>query len=188
MYNKDFLCGYSWALCGYLMAPRGLAMTDKDRCLERVKECCAAGTLWLYIYIYIYFKMNSSTRGVFLIYRFFFNACFWRFTSSSRSKTVCSCLPFYLSSGDCFDKVVILFNSRIYVCEFSVRVKCPWQIFDPLFVSLFFFSLLFLFTKVCSVCLYVYMAAHIYACVYIFSFFFFLLFFCFCFLYYSSSP
>ena len=41
----------------------------------------------------------------------------------------CSCLPRgYLSeseySGDCFDKVVVHFNSRICVCECSVRVIC----------------------------------------------------------------
>ena len=30
-------------------------------------------------------------------------------------------------SGDCFDRVIVLFTSRICVCECPVRIHCPWQ-------------------------------------------------------------
>ena len=71
------------------------------------------------IYIYIYtLKWIGPHENLFLSYLFFFNTCFWRFTSSS-SKMVYSGVPFGLYSGDCFDKVVVLFNSRICVCECS---------------------------------------------------------------------
>ena len=38
------------------------------------------------------------------------------------AKMVCSCVLFDLYSGDCFDKVVVHFNSRFCACKFSVRV------------------------------------------------------------------
>ena len=44
---------------------------------------------------------------------------------SSGSDMVYFCVSFDLYSGNYFDKFVVLFNSRIYVCEFSVQVNCP---------------------------------------------------------------
>ena len=56
--------------------------------------------------------------------------------------------PLILYSGDCFDQFVILFNFRICVCEFSVQVNCPWQIFVSTgVISLFLFFLFFFFYK-----------------------------------------
>ena len=70
---------------------------------------------------------------------------------------VCSCVPFDLYCGDRFDKIVILFNSRICVCEFSVPVNCQQQIFvstgvDFLFPNFFYRSLFeeFVYLHGCS--------------------------------------
>ena len=58
-----------------------------------------------------YFRMNRRTRG------FVFNLFF--FTTDSESKMVGSCVPIGLKSGDCFDKVLVCFNSRI-----CLRIFC----------------------------------------------------------------
>ena len=43
--------------------------------------------------------------------------------SYAPSKKVCFCVPFDFYSDESFDKVVVLFNSWIYVCKFSVWVS-----------------------------------------------------------------
>ena len=66
-----------------------------------------------------------------------------------------------LYSGDYFDKVVVLFNSRIFVWEFSDRiyVLIVYDKFLSLQVLFFYFSLLsflfffFFFKRVYSLCL-----------------------------------
>ena len=35
--------------------------------------------------------------------------------------------PFIFYSGECFDRFVVLYNSRICVCEYPVGVSCPRQ-------------------------------------------------------------
>ena len=55
--------------------------------------------------------------------------------SSSGSKWFVLVFPSGLYSGDCFDKLVVLFISKICVCECPVLVNC--QLF---FLSFSFFS------------------------------------------------
>ena len=109
----------------------------------------------IYIYIYIYIllvkwekerntlKWIGPLEDLFLSYSFFFNSYFMRFTSSSWSKVVCSCVPYDLYDGNCFDKVVVLLSSRICVCESSVWINSPWQIFFSAGVVSLFLSFLF---------------------------------------------
>ena len=108
--------------------------------------------------------------NLFLSHLLLFPMCFWCFTLFSESKIVYSHVPFDLCV-DFFDKVVVLFNSRICVCEFSVWVNCPWQILVPAdSVSLFF---LFSFTRGYSVCLCVFMGVWVHVCLYTFVFLFY---------------
>ena len=72
---------------------------------------------------------------------------------------ICSNVPFGLYSGNCFDKVLVHFNSRICICECWFQVNCPWQIF-VLFI-LFFFFLQECILRVC-VFTWVFMSMYIY--------------------------
>ena len=64
---------------------------------------------------------------------------------------VCLSLPFDFYCGGCFDRVGVLFNSRICVFECPVRVNCPRQTF----ISADVVSI-FLFLRVYSVYIYIY--------------------------------
>ena len=65
-------------------------------------------------------------------------------------------------SGDYFDRVVILFNSRIFVCEYPVGINCPWK---PL-ASADVFSCIYL--QECTLCVCVCMSVCIHVYTYIF--------------------
>ena len=63
---------------------------------------------------------------------------------------VMTCVLSDLWSDDCFDKDVILFNSRICVCELSVPLKM--FVSDGVFLSFFVFSLLSEFNVFMCLC------------------------------------
>ena len=65
---------------------------------------------------------------------------------------------FIYYSSDCFDRLVVLFNCRICVCEYPLRVYCPWQ---PLTSTDFLYAY-----KVYSVYLCVYISVCIHVCLY----------------------
>ena len=76
---------------------------------------------------------------------------------------------FDLYSGNCFDKIMVLSNSRISVWEFSDKINCPWQMFvSTSVVSLFLFFLFFFFLQKCILCVCIYIYIHIYIYNYIY--------------------
>ena len=126
--------------------------TPIEKGAYRSLSITVANFIAIYIYNFFVVAMREKIIGLlgdlFIRYLFFFNMCFWHFTLSLRSKMVCSCVPFDLYCGDCFNKVVVLFNSRICVSEFLVRVNYQWQIFVPVdVVSLFLFQWKIFFNK-----------------------------------------
>ena len=72
--------------------------------------------------------------------------------------------PFGFYNGDCFDRVVVLFNFVICICEYPVGVNYLWQ---PLASADVFFCVC-MFTRVYSVCL----CEFSYRCTWAFDFFF----------------
>ena len=74
----------------------------------------------------IYSKINWSTRE-FVFKLFFLQHVFLTFKVVFRMLIVDLSIPFTFYSGDCFDRVVILFNFRICVCECPVQVNWLWQ-------------------------------------------------------------
>ena len=116
-------------------------------------------------------------ENLLLSYLFSFNTCFWCPLSSSGSEVFCSCVPLDLYSGNCFDQVVVLFNSRICVNEFSLRVDFENFVSEGVVSHFFLPSFLYLFTREYSLCLCVCVGVRVHVYVYIFVFFLLSLFF-----------
>ena len=113
-------------------------------------------------------KWIGPQKNLLLSFLFFFNTFFWRFKSSSGSKWFILVFPSaFFFSFDCFDRVMVLISSRIYVCECPVRVNCPWKTFVS--AEVVSHILFFFFTRVYTVCLWVYVGLRFHVCVYIFG-------------------
>ena len=87
-----------------------------------------ANYIYKYIYIHIYtLKWIGPQRHLFLSY-LFFSTYFWHFMTSLGIEIVCSSVPFNLYNHDCFDLIVVLFNSRIiYIYIYIIFRKHSWK-------------------------------------------------------------